>query len=84
MFVNTNKLKAERIGQGKSVQYMSDVINKTYDAYARKERGDVKFTTEEMALIANDLSLSPTSFNEIFFDSKLPFGNSIRSYISEL
>ena len=76
--MNTSELRAERIRQGKSVDYMAEVIGKTNDTYSKKERGYVKFSPEEMVAISNDLLLTPAMFNLIFFDSKLPFGKAIR------
>lgn len=72
--MNTSELRAERIRQEKNVKYMAKVIGKSEDAYAKKERGVVKFDPHEMVAIQNDLHLSPAMFNTIFFDSKLLFG----------
>lgn len=72
--MNTRELRAERIRQNKTMEYMAKVIQKTSDAYAKKERGVVKFSPEEIASVSNDLALSPDKMNLIFFDSKLLFG----------
>lgn len=82
--MNTRELRSVRIAQGKDVSYMSAVIGKTNDAYAKKERGEVKFTPDEIASIENDLHLSPDKFNAIFFDSKLLFGKFSVDLLSEL
>lgn len=85
--MNTSELRAERIRQRKTVAYMAKVIQKTGDAYAKKERGVVKFTPEEIAAVSNDLALSSDKVNLIFFDSKLLFGkhsNDFAIYLSEL
>ena len=74
--MNTAELRAERIRQGKDKEYMGKLIEKTTDAYAKKERGEVKFTLEETAVVANDLALDFDLFNCIFFDGKLPFSKS--------
>ena len=71
--MNTAELKGERVRQSKDTQYMADLIGKTTDAYAKKERGEVKFAPDEMAVIANDLGFDSEKFNAIFFDGKLPF-----------
>ena len=71
--MNTAELKAERIRQGKDTEYMGKLIEKTTDAYAKKERGEVKFSLEETAVVANDLKLDLEKFNGIFFDGKLLF-----------
>ena len=69
--MNVNELKSERVRQGKSTQYMAEVIGKSVMTYRKKESGEVKFTTEEITAIANDFNLSPKGLNVIFFDSKL-------------
>lgn len=82
--MNTSELKSVRIAQNKDVSYMAGVIGKSNDTYAKKERGVVKFTPDEMAAISNDLSLSPAKFNAIFFDSKLLFGKNLSNFLSQL
>lgn len=82
--MNTSKLRSARIEQSKDVSYMANVIRKTRDAYAKKERGAVKFTPDEIAAISNDLSLTPAKINAIFFDSKLLFGKNKSNNVSEL
>ncbi len=64
--MNTSELRAERIRQNKTVEYMAKVIQKTGDAYAKKERGVVKFSPEEIAAVSNDLALSSDKVNLIF------------------
>lgn len=82
--MNTSELKSKRIAQDKDVSYMASVIGKSNDAYAKKERGVVKFTPDEIAAVANDLCLSPAEFNNIFFDSQLLFGKCISKRLSKL
>ena len=72
--MNTNELRAERIRQNKSIGYMAKIIKRSNDAYAKKERGEVKFTADEIAAISNELLLSPAKMNLIFFDGSLLFG----------
>lgn len=72
--MNTSELRAERVRQRKNVEYMAKVIGKSNDTYAKKERGLVKFTPEEITAVSNDLLLSPEKLNLIFFDSNLLFG----------
>lgn len=74
--MNTAELRAERIRQGKDTEYMGKLIEKTTDAYAKKERGEVKFSLEETAVVSSDLGLDFDKFNCIFFDGKLLFGKS--------
>lgn len=64
--MNTNALRSIRIGQGKDTAHMAKVIGKSNDSYAKKERGDVKFTPSEIELVVNDLDLSPVQMSTIF------------------
>lgn len=82
--MNTSELRAERVRQRKNVEYMAKVIGKSNDAYAKKERGLVKFTPEEIIAVSNDLLLSPEKLNLIFFDSNLLFSNIRESKLSKL
>ena len=74
--MNTQELKGERVRQGKSMEYMGKLIQKTTDAYAKKERGEVKFTPDEQAVLTIDLGLDFEKFNAIFYDGKLLFSKS--------
>lgn len=73
--MKTNELKAERVRQGKTRKYMACLIKKGVDTYTKKENGKVKFTTDEVVTVANDLDFTFDKFNDIFFDGKLPYGN---------
>lgn len=73
--MNTAELKAERVRKDKSVDYMANLIGKSYGSYRKKENGDVKFDPDEMVAIAYDLELDFEKFNVIFFDGQLPFSN---------
>lgn len=73
--MNTSLLKGKRVSQNKTQTDMARVIEKSVDAYAKKERGKVLFTPDEARVIAVSLNLTLEEFNDIFFDSKLPFGN---------
>lgn len=72
--MNSRELRAERMKQNKSVEYMANIIRKNPSSYRKKERGKVAFSAPEMVAISNDLRFSPAKFNEVFFDSKLLFG----------
>lgn len=82
--MNTKALRSIRIGQGKDTAHMAKVIGKSNDSYAKKERGDVKFTPSEIELVVNDLDLSPVQMSTIFFDSKLPFSKNCGDCVSNL
>ena len=77
--MKTNKLISVRVRQGKSRKYMAGLIEKEVDSYAKKEKGVVKFTPDEIVVVSQDLSedleFTFDEFNDIFFDGKLPFGN---------
>ena len=64
-------LKAERFKQGKDGYYMSKLLGITYSMYSKKERGCAAFSTEEIIQIANDMKLTLTQVNAIFFESRL-------------
>lgn len=51
---------------------MAAAIGKSVGSYAKKERGDVKFSDEEKVIIARELDLTSEQVNAIFFDSCLP------------
>lgn len=73
--MNSLELKGLRIAKGKTQSYMGERIEKSIDSYAKKERGEVLFTPEEMAIVASELEMTFEQFNAIFFTNKLPFGN---------
>ena len=51
---------------------MAAAIGKSVVSYAKKERGDVKFSDEEKIIVARVLDLTSEQVNSIFFDSSLP------------
>ena len=73
--MNSLKLKGLRVEKGFSQSDMACVIEKTVDSYAKKERGKVMFTPSEICALANTLKMDFQTFNFIFFENKLPFGN---------
>ena len=73
--MNALKLKALRIEKGFTQADMAEMIEKSLDSYAKKERGEVIFTPEEMCIVAIALGMTYELFNYIFFDDNLPFGN---------
>ena len=78
--MNSRELRAERMKQNKSVEYMANVIGKNPSSYRKKERGKVAFSIPEMVAISNDLRLSPARFNAVFCDSKLLFSKKIITF----
>lgn len=64
------KLKKIRIKEGYTFQEMSSFLGyNSPNAYARKEKGERKFTLEEVEIISN---LFKKSVEEIFFTDKIP------------
>lgn len=80
--MNSNELKAERIRQNKSTEYMGELIGKSTDSYCKKERGEIKFNTDEMKAIAVDFGMPFALFNTIFFDGNLPYGKYTDVFVS--
>lgn len=72
--MNGAKLKGKRVEKGYTQTDMANFIEKSFDSYSKKERGEVLFTPKEEAIIAIKLQLSLLEFNEIFFDGDLPYG----------
>ena len=50
-------------------------IGKTDKYYAARENGDVDFSPQDMVDVVGALCLPFDDFNKIFFDGKLPYGN---------
>lgn len=69
--VNTLALKGKRVSQGKTQSYMAALIGVITGTYSYKERGSCDFSPEEIMLISNDLELTITELNVIFFGGKL-------------
>ena len=72
--MNTQMLKGFRVGKGKTQKDLGDMIEKSFDSYAKKERGEVEFTLNEVALIVAGTEMTYDEFNAIFFNNDLPFG----------
>ena len=74
--MNALKLKSLRIEKGYTQAEMAEKIEKSNDSYAKKERGEVEWTPDEMRIVAIALEMDFELFNYIFFGNKLPFSNS--------
>ena len=72
--MNGQLLKGFRVGKGKTQSDMGDMIEKSTDSYAKKERGEVEFTLEETVVIAIETGMKFEDFNAIFYDGRLPYG----------
>ena len=73
--MNGLMLKGFRVGKGKTQSDFGAMIEKSFDSYAKKERGEVEFTLDETAVIAIETGMSFEEFNAIFYDGSLPFRN---------
>lgn len=51
---------------------MGKAIGKSADTYAKKENGVVKFSPDEIPIVARVLELTSEQVNAIFFDGNLP------------
>lgn len=64
------KLKSIRMKEGYTLQEMSNLLGySSPNAYARKEKGERKFTLEEVEIISN---LFKKTVEEIFFTHEIP------------
>lgn len=70
--INQLELEYARKRKNKTKADMAAAIGKSVGSYAKKERGDVKFSDEEKVIIARELDLTSEQVNAIFFDSCLP------------
>lgn len=70
--MNRLELEYARKLKEKSKADMAAAIGKSEVSYAKKERGDVKFSDEEKVIVARELELTPEQVNSIFFDGNLP------------
>ena len=73
--MNGQMLKGFRVGKGMTQKDMGDMIEKSTDSYAKKERGEVELTLTETLVIAIGTGMNFEEFNAIFFDGALPYGN---------
>ena len=72
--MNTQKLKGLRVERGLTQKEASDMIEKSTDSYAKKERSEVEFTLDEALLLTLGFGMDFDQFNAIFFNGSLPFG----------
>lgn len=66
MRFNYNRLKAERIAKGYTVQEMADSLGISKGAYSKKENGKLPVTVDDFSAISNKLGISPEDIS-IFF-----------------
>lgn len=70
--MNQLELEYARKRKNKTKAEMAAAIGKSVVSYAKKERGDVKFSDKEKIIVARVLDLTSEQVNSIFFDSSLP------------
>ena len=70
------ELKIARMRKKFSQQDMADAISKSLVSYSKKERGEVKFSPDEIVILSDKLGLTMEQTNDIFFDNNLPFRKS--------
>lgn len=70
--MNRLELEYARKRKDKSKADMAAAIGKSVVSYAKKERGEVKFSDEEKVIVARELDLTHEQVNAIFFDGSLP------------
>ena len=70
--MNRLELEFARKRKQKSKADMAAAIGKSVVSYAKKERGEVRFSDEEKVIIARELDLTGDQVNAIFFDGGLP------------
>ena len=71
--MNTRLLKAKRVEHGLRQIDLARKLHVAEKTMNKKECSSVNcFTTDEMLLLMNILSLSAADFNAIFFDNRLP------------
>ena len=70
--MNSLELEYARKRKNKSKADMAAAIGKSEVSYAKKERGEVKFTDEEKVIVSRELDLTSEQVNGIFFDGNLP------------
>lgn len=61
-----NRLKAERIANGFTVEEMANILKISKGAYSKKENGKSIVSVDEFALIVNKLKVNKDKLN-IFF-----------------
>lgn len=66
------ELKIARIRKKKSAKDLAFAIGKSTASYNKKERGEVRFSSDEITTVTKELELTPEQVNAIFFDNNLP------------
>ena len=70
--MNPVELKVARTRANKTQEDMAKILGLSVVAYSKKERGETRFSIEQVAVVAVVLMLDLDAVNVIFFDGKLP------------
>ena len=70
--MNQLELEYARKRKQKTKADMAAAISKSVASYAKKERGEIRFSDDEKIIIARELDLTGDQVNAIFFDGSLP------------
>lgn len=60
--INTNNIRAEMIRKDKSIKELSKELNKSYSTISQKLNGRIKFTADELGIIAKILNVDINMF----------------------
>lgn len=74
--MNGLKLRSARIARGKTSKQMAELIGRCEASWNQRERGEKAPDLQEVLLVTEFLNLSEQEFEDIFFDSNLPFRKS--------
>lgn len=69
MKFNYNRLKAERIARGLTVQQMADELGISKGAYSKKENGKIALTVEDFSFIFDKLGISKENIDLFFTEN---------------
>lgn len=75
------ELKIARIRKKKSAKDLAFAIGKSTASYNKKERGEVRFSSDEITTVTKELELTPEQVNAIFFDNNLPIRQVSEEYL---
>ncbi|SDO86750.1 helix-turn-helix domain-containing protein [Clostridium gasigenes] len=75
--INTNILKSERVKIGFTQKKVANILKKDISTYSKKENGIIEFTASEINILKNLFCLSPEKIDEIFFNEKVAFNETI-------
>lgn len=73
--MDNTRLRELRAGRRVSLNTLGEVIGKSSVSYSKKERGEVKFLSDEIVALSKFYNLTMEETNAIFFEGNLPNGN---------